>query len=93
MSLYSNWSGLGATSVNGSHFDPAFAGRKATIRDQFESQLVDVESQAPVQVADEDNDVLNTQVGLFPARAKHTPVRPRERGVTGHRRDYNGPLV
>jgi|BogFormECP03_OM2_1039629.scaffolds.fasta_scaffold75981_1 hypothetical protein len=42
-------------------------------------------------LADENDDVLDRQVGLFAARAKHGPVRPREKGVAGHRRDYNGP--
>jgi hypothetical protein len=43
------------------------------------------------QIADENDDVLDRQVGLFAARAKHGPIRPREKGVAGHRRDYNGP--
>ena len=77
------------------HFNVAFKAfprREATVCDQFEAQLLHVESQAQVQVADEDHDVLDAQIGIFPTRAKHATVRPREGGVTGHRRDYNGQL-
>jgi hypothetical protein len=34
-------------------------------------------------LADENDDVLDRQVGLFAARAKHGPVRPREKVVAG----------
>jgi hypothetical protein len=74
------------------HFDPAFAGGKAALFcDEFEAQLLQVEPLTHFQIADENDDVLDRQVGLFAARAKHGPVRPREKGVAGHRRDYNGP--
>src|SRR5258708_18383307 len=49
---------------------------------------VNVEPLTHFQIADEHDDVLYAQVGLVASRAKHGPVRPREEGVVGHRRDY-----
>jgi hypothetical protein len=72
------------------HFDPAFAGGKASFCEEFEAQLLQVERLTHVQIADENDDVLDGQVGIFAARPKHGPVRPREKGVAGHRGDYNG---
>src|SRR5262252_9866264 len=72
------------------HFDPADAIRKALFCDEFEAQLVEVEPLTHFQVADENHDVLDAQVGHIAARTKHRPVRPREKGVAGHRRDYKG---
>ena len=48
--------------------------------DEFEAQLLQVERLTHVQIADENDDVLDRQVGLIPARAKHGPVRPRDKG-------------
>src|SRR6266446_222688 len=73
------------------YFDPAFAGGKALFCNEFEAQLLQVEPLTHFQIADENDYVLDRQIGLFAARAKHGPVRPREKGVAGHGRDYNGP--
>src|SRR4029077_11505514 len=73
------------------HFDPAFAGGKALFGEEFEAQLLQVEPLTHFQIANENDYVLDRQIGLFAARAKHGPVRPREKSVAGHRRDYNWP--
>src|SRR5207302_9258068 len=71
------------------HFNPTDARGKHLFCDQFEAQLVNVEPLTHFQIADEHDDVLYAQVGLVAYRAKHGPVRPREEGVVGHRRDYS----
>jgi hypothetical protein len=78
------------TAVGRGDFDPAFAGGKALFCKELEAQLFQVEPLAHIQITDENDDVLDRQVGLFPARPKHGPIRPRDKGVAGHRRDYNG---
>ena len=57
-------------------FNPAFAGWKSLFGDQFETQLLQVEALTHVQIADEHHDVLDGQIELFAARAKHRRFRP-----------------
>ena len=48
---------------------PAGTGRKAGIEGQGESQLVQIESQASVVIANEDGDMLKTEIGVLPIQA------------------------
>ena len=65
------------TAVGRCDFDPSmFARGRAVIHDQFETQLVHVESQASVQITNVNHYVLDTQVRVFAAGAKHASVRP-----------------
>src|SRR6516225_11558514 len=70
------------------YLNPAHAVGKALFSDEFETQLFHVEPLTYFQIPDENDDVLNAQVGLFASRAKHGTVRPRKEGIPGHRRDY-----
>jgi len=56
--------------VGGSYSDPALAGTEADIADQIESQLVDVESQALVLIANKDVDRVNAKIRAAFRRAK-----------------------
>src|SRR5262249_12739274 len=71
------------------HFDPANAGGKTLLSDQFETQRLHVEPLAYIQIADEHDDVLDAEVGFIAVRTKYGPTGPREGGTAGHRRDYN----
>lgn len=63
-------------SVGRRNFNPTDAGRKRLFGDELEAEPVDVEPLAYFHIADENDDVLDAQVGLFASGAKHSPVRP-----------------
>ncbi len=50
---------------------------KLVINDQTESKLVQVESQASILIANEDRNMVKTEVGVFSIQANRRPVRPR----------------
>jgi len=58
----------------GKHYEAAMLS-KVVINDQTETKLVHVESQASILIADEDGDMMNTEVGVLSVQAKGGPVR------------------
>src|SRR5258706_13045341 len=63
---------------------------EAMIDDQFETKLVDSESQAAVLIANENDDVMHTQIGFAQVEAENRAIRPAGGGRGSHLWDYEG---
>ena len=68
--------------------NPAVTGLKPGVADQTESKLFQIEPQAPILIANENGDVLKTEVGVLSVQAKSGPVHAMPRGRAIHARDY-----
>src|SRR5207245_6364798 len=69
--------------------NPAVTGLKPGVADQTESKLVQVEPQAAILIANENGDVLKTEVGVLSVQAKSGTVHAMPRGTGIHPRDSN----
>ena len=58
--------------------DPALSRLKAHIKGQAESQLIHVESQAPVLIANENVDRVNPKMGVLAIERRSRAARPNE---------------
>src|SRR5713226_3388580 len=66
---------------------PAAARLIARVKDQLETELIDVEAQAAVQIAHEDRDGLEAQVRVLAIQANRGPVCPFARSAA-HAQHY-----
>jgi hypothetical protein len=76
------------SSIGRADGQPAVAVFIAVIADQAESQLVAIEAQALLLIANEDGDVLKTDVGVLAVKAKGGLVDQTARRRAAHARDY-----
>jgi hypothetical protein len=58
------------------------------IDDHAEAQRVSIEPQTPFLVANEDDDEVQTEIGLFAIQAQQGSLNPKGQFGTRHRRDY-----
>src|SRR5260370_32417575 len=65
------------SAIRGSNRYPAITGFHAGINDQTEPKLVQVESQASILIANQDRNVVQTEMELLSSQAIDGLVRPR----------------